>query len=206
MVAGMSCHPEDLILVSSNSDGGQTDGADGGRRDVFLFNFGTATNVWFDGLRGISLSRGCAMQLSSVEEAGGRQVPRHREAGRRKHGTTMTRRTPRKGRLRPGKLQLIQLAAVSTCVLPKRQCVTLPAIGTRKGSVENTPAEWRDMSAVFTASDICMGQAARHHTREDVDALDGRLVRRFLAFEEASPQHIPSGDQRKPTSKWRGRP
>ena len=43
------------------------------------------------------------MQLSSVEKAGGRQVPRHREAGRRKHGTTMTRRTPRKGRLRPGK-------------------------------------------------------------------------------------------------------
>ena len=55
------------------------------------------------------------MQLSSVEKAGGRQVPRHREAGRRKHGTTMTRRTPRKGRLRPSKLQLIQSAAVSTC-------------------------------------------------------------------------------------------
>ena len=31
---------------------------DGGRRDVFLFNFGTATNVWFDGLRGISLRAG----------------------------------------------------------------------------------------------------------------------------------------------------
>ena len=55
------------------------------------------------------------MQLSSVAKASGRQVPRHREAGRRKHGTTMTRRTPRKGRLRPGKLQLIQSAAVSTC-------------------------------------------------------------------------------------------
>ena len=56
------------------------------------------------------------MQLSSVEEASGRQVPRHREAGRRKHETTMTRRTPRKGRLRPGKLQLIQSAAVSFAV------------------------------------------------------------------------------------------
>ena len=32
--------------------------ADGGRRDVFLFNFGTATNVRFDGLRGISLRAG----------------------------------------------------------------------------------------------------------------------------------------------------
>ena len=39
----------------------------------------------------------------------------YREAGRRNHGTAMTRRTPRKGRLRPGKLQLIQSAAVSTC-------------------------------------------------------------------------------------------
>ena len=29
------------------------------------------------------------MQLSSVEKAGGRQEPRHREAGGRKHGTTM---------------------------------------------------------------------------------------------------------------------
>ena len=36
--------------------------------------------------------------------------------------------------------------------LSKRQRVTLPAISTRKGSVENTPAEWRDMSAAFTAS------------------------------------------------------
>ena len=34
------------------------------------------------------------------------KYPRHREAGRRKDGTTMTPRTPRKGRLRPVKLQL----------------------------------------------------------------------------------------------------
>ena len=108
-------------------------------------------------------SRGCAMQLSSVKKAGGRQaaVPRgwppqarkgrlrpgklqlvqsaavstccqfwfteefrrkgrrspkklrQREAGRRKHGTTMTRRTPRKGRLRPGNVQLLQSVGVS---------------------------------------------------------------------------------------------
>ena len=32
--------------------------ADDGRRDVFLFNFDTATNVWFDGLRGIPLRAG----------------------------------------------------------------------------------------------------------------------------------------------------
>ena len=32
--------------------------ADGGRRDVFLFNFGTATNVRFDSLRGIPLRAG----------------------------------------------------------------------------------------------------------------------------------------------------
>ena len=87
----------------------------GGRRDVFLCNLGTATNVRFDGLRGMSLRAGCAMQLNIFEKAGGRQEPRHREAGRRKDGTTMTRRTPRKGRLRPVKLQPIQSAAVSTC-------------------------------------------------------------------------------------------
>ena len=47
------------------------------------------------------------MQLNIVEKtAGGRQEPRHREAGRRKDGTTHDPRTPRKGRLRPGKLQL----------------------------------------------------------------------------------------------------
>ena len=67
----------------------------------FFFNFGTATNAWFDGLRGISHSRGCAMQLRSVKKAGGRQGPRHREAGRRNHGTATTRRTARKGRLTP---------------------------------------------------------------------------------------------------------
>ena len=69
----------------------------------------------FDGLRGIP-SRGCALQLDIVEEmAGGRQEPRNREAGRRKDGTTYDPRTPRKGRLRPVKLQLIHPAAVSTC-------------------------------------------------------------------------------------------
>ena len=61
----------------------------------------------FDGLRGIP-SRGCALQLDIVEEmAGGRQEARNREAGRRKDGTTYDPRTPRKGRLRPVKLQLI---------------------------------------------------------------------------------------------------
>ena len=40
-----------------------------------------------------------------VEKAGGRQEPRQREAGRRKHGTTMTRRIPRKGGLRPEKMR-----------------------------------------------------------------------------------------------------
>ena len=50
------------------------------------------------------------MQLDIVEKmAGGRQEPRNREAGRRKDGTTHDPRTPRKGRLRPVKLQLIQL-------------------------------------------------------------------------------------------------
>ena len=74
----------------------------------FFLNPGTATNVRFDGLRGISLRAGVPMQLNLViEVAGGRQVPRNREAGRRKHGMTMTRRTPRKGRLRPVMLQLI---------------------------------------------------------------------------------------------------
>ena len=46
---------------------------------------------------------------------------RYREAGRRNHGTAMTGRTPRKGRLKPGKLQLIQSAGVSfaaNCWLP----------------------------------------------------------------------------------------
>ena len=62
----------------------------------------------FDGLRG-SPSRGCATQLNIVEKmAGGRQEPQNREAGRRKDGTTHDPRTPRKGRLRPVKLQLIQ--------------------------------------------------------------------------------------------------
>ena len=44
--------------------------ADGGRRDDFLCKCGTATNVWFDGLRG-SLHTGVQMQLST-----GRQSPR----------------------------------------------------------------------------------------------------------------------------------
>ena len=49
------------------------------------------------------------MQLNIVEKmAGGRQEPRNREAGRRKDGTTHDPRTPRKGRLRPVKLLLIQ--------------------------------------------------------------------------------------------------
>ena len=53
-------------------------------------------------------SRGCAQQLDIVEEmAGGRQEARNREASRRKDGTTFDPRTPRKGRLRPVKLQLI---------------------------------------------------------------------------------------------------
>ena len=43
---------------ASASEEPDTCSADGGRRDVFLFNFGTATNVWFDGLRGISLRAG----------------------------------------------------------------------------------------------------------------------------------------------------
>ena len=69
----------------------------------------------FDGLRGIP-SRGCALQLDIVEEmAGGRQETRNHEASRRKDGTTYDPRTPRKGRLRPVKLQLIHPAAVSTC-------------------------------------------------------------------------------------------
>ena len=69
----------------------------------------------FDGLRGIP-SRGCALQRDTVEEmAGGRQEARNREAGRRKDGTTKDPRTPRKGRLRPVKLQLIHPAAVSNC-------------------------------------------------------------------------------------------
>ncbi len=54
-------------------------------------------------------SRGCPMQLNIVEQmAGGHREPRNREAGRRKDGTTHDPRTPRKGRLRPVKLQLIQ--------------------------------------------------------------------------------------------------
>ena len=66
--------------------------ADGGRRDVFPFNIGTATNVWFHGLRGISLRASVPCSYVLSKRPGGRQVPRHREAGRRKHGTTMTRR------------------------------------------------------------------------------------------------------------------
>ena len=54
-------------------------------------------------------SRGRPMQLNIVEQmAGGRQEQRNREAGRRKDGMTRDPRTPRKGRLRPVKLQLIQ--------------------------------------------------------------------------------------------------
>ena len=80
----------------------------------FFFNFGTAINVWFDGLRGIPLRAGVpCSKVPSKRPADAKQ--RYREAGCRKHGTTMTRRTPRKGRLRPGKLQPIQSAAVSTC-------------------------------------------------------------------------------------------
>ena len=71
----------------------------------------------FDGLRGIP-SRGCALQLDIVEEmAGGRQEARNREDGRRKDGTTHDPRTPRKGRLRPVKLQFPPAAHSG---LPKR--------------------------------------------------------------------------------------
>ena len=86
--------------------------AAGGRRDVFLFNFSTATKIRIDGLRGISLRAGVPCSWVPSKRPA---VAKYREAGRRKHGTTMTRRTPRKGRLRPGKPQLIQSAAVSTC-------------------------------------------------------------------------------------------
>ena len=141
--------------------------ADGGRRDVFLFHFGTATNVWFDG---------CAFQQSSVKKDGGRQaakprrrppqtrndhdpphtaegspqarqaaaypircsfhllpilvyrkapskrpaVAKNRDKARQaavKYGTTMTRRLPRKGRLRPGNVQLLRLVGVSVAAI-----------------------------------------------------------------------------------------
>ena len=62
----ISCWPKILVLTVVDEM-------------CFFFNFGTATNVCFDGMRGISL-RGCAMQLSSVQKAGGRQaaIPRDR--------------------------------------------------------------------------------------------------------------------------------
>ena len=66
----------------------------------FFFNFGTATNVWFDGLRGISFRAGVPCSSVPSKKPAVAQEPRQREASRRKYGTTMTRRTPRKGRLR----------------------------------------------------------------------------------------------------------
>ena len=38
------------------------------------------------------------------------------------------------------------------------------------------------------------GQTARHHTSEEDDAFGDLFMRRFLAVEELSPPHIPSGD------------
>ena len=55
----------------------------------FFFNFDTATNVWFDGLRGIPLRAGVpCSKIPSKRPAVANQ--RYREAGRRKHGTTVT--------------------------------------------------------------------------------------------------------------------
>ena len=63
---------------------------------------------------------------SSVEKAGGRQEPRYREAGRRKHGTTMTRRkhgttmTRRNhGRAASGQGSCVSFATNGTTMVPK---------------------------------------------------------------------------------------
>ena len=71
-------------------------------RDDFLFNCGTATNVRFDGLRG-SLHTGVQMQLSTGRRSPRTATSRGRPPQRRNDHDP---RTPRKGRLRPGKLQL----------------------------------------------------------------------------------------------------
>ena len=64
----------------------------------FFFNCGTATNVRFDGLRG-SLRTGVQRNRAP---AGGRQEPRHREAGRREDGNVTTPAHRGRAALRPG--------------------------------------------------------------------------------------------------------
>mmetsp|Transcript_32187 Transcript_32187/g.80918 ORF Transcript_32187/g.80918 Transcript_32187/m.80918 type:complete len:300 (+) Transcript_32187:2778-3677(+) len=51
------------------------------------------------------------------------------------------------------------LSEVSVPVLSNRHVSTLPLSGTRKGSVQNTEARMRAMSAVFTAIAVCMGSS-----------------------------------------------
>ena len=83
----------------------------------------------------------------------------------------------------------ISSSVVRVPVLSKRQCATLPAISTRKGSVENTPTEWRDMSAVFTASDICMGKPRGTTLVRKMMHLVISLVRRFSRLRRGSRRH-----------------
>ena len=51
------------------------------------------------------------------------------------------------------------LSLVSVPVLSKRQVSTLPEMGTRNGSVQNTDARISAMSAVLTAIAVCMGSS-----------------------------------------------
>ena len=76
--------------------------ADGGGRDVLIFECGTATNVRFDGLRG-SLHTGVQVELSTGRRSPKTATSRGRPPQRRNDHDP---RTPRKGRLRPCKLQL----------------------------------------------------------------------------------------------------
>ena len=71
---------------------------DGVRRDDFIFECGTATNVRFDGPRG-SLHTGVQVQLSTGRRSPKTATSRGRPPQRRNDHDP---RTPRKGRLRPG--------------------------------------------------------------------------------------------------------
>ena len=65
---------------------------------------------------------------------------------------------PPEGALAPPPRNVIA-SVVSVPVLSNKQCVTLPARGTRKGSVQKTLALKSAMSAVLTASAVCIGSS-----------------------------------------------
>ena len=89
-----SNHPPPRLVETENRHGAaklvpcaqeMVSSADSGRRDVFLFNCGTATNVWFDGLRGIFLRVG--VPCSSVPSKRP-AVAKYRETARQAAAST----------------------------------------------------------------------------------------------------------------------